>query len=128
MIKKYILNVLKLNNIFLESVMKSLFTIYLLLLLFFAHSISVLGQTIYRSNATGNWNFTSTWQVSTNGGSIWGAASSTPTNTNNSGITIQNTHTVIITAAVTIDEAVVNTVGQINLNSGITLQLLMDQV
>jgi hypothetical protein len=103
--------------------MKLLFTMFLLLVVFFTHSIPVLGQTLYRSNATGNWNTTSTWQVSTNGGSTWGAASSTPTNTNNSGITIQNTNTVTVTAAVSIDEAVVNTGGQININSGITLTI-----
>ena len=100
--------------------MKLLFTVCLLVH-FLTPSITVLGQTLYRSNTSGNWNSTSTWQVSTNGGSTWSAASSTPTNTNNSGITIQNTHTVIITESVAIDEAVINAGGQININDGSTL-------
>jgi hypothetical protein len=67
----------------------------------------------YQSVATGNWNALATWQ--TYNGSAWVAAGVTPTNANANVITIQAGNTVTITAAVTIDQVVVN--GTLNLNN-----------
>ena len=74
----------------------------------------------YRSSTSGNWNSTSTWQVSNDGGSTWGTASATPTSDDRT-ILIQNGHTVTVTAPVTVDEVTVDAGGQITINSGQTL-------
>jgi hypothetical protein len=68
-------------------------------------------QNYFRSVASGNWNATSTWQMSPDN-ITWGAASTIPNNTDNT-VTIQSPNTVTITgtASVTIDEVVVNTGG-----------------
>ncbi|MEW6467297.1 MAG: T9SS type A sorting domain-containing protein [Bacteroidota bacterium] len=60
----------------------------------------------YRSAATGNWNAITTWERYN--GTAWVAATATPTSADGV-ITIQNPHTVTITANVTIDQVVVNT-------------------
>ncbi len=72
----------------------------------------------YRSAASGNWSSTSTWE--TYNGTSWIAAVATPTSADGN-ITIQNTHTVTITANVTVDQVVINTGGKIDLSSGVTL-------
>ncbi|MCC5922602.1 MAG: T9SS type A sorting domain-containing protein [Crocinitomicaceae bacterium] len=64
-------------------------------------------QLQFRSVQIGNWNQTSTWEVSLNGGITWQNATSTPSHLDDI-ITIRNTHTVNITAAVTIDQVVVD--------------------
>jgi hypothetical protein len=76
----------------------------------------------YRSKATGNWNSSSTWEVSTDGGSTWSNANSTPTNLNGI-ITILNGHNVSISASVSVDELTVNSGGTLTINSGQTLTL-----
>ena len=70
---------------------------------------------IYRSLTSGNWNATGTWQVSSDGGASWGAATVTPTNADGT-ITIRNTHTVNVTASVTVDQLTVDNGGIININ------------
>src|SRR5437867_2171419 len=47
----------------------------------FAIAAEVQAVNQYRSNGTGggNWNATTTWQLSTDGGANWGAAAATPT-------------------------------------------------
>jgi len=69
----------------------------------------------YRSAATGNWNATATWERYN--GSSWVAAVATPTSTDGV-ITIQNGHTVTVTASVTVDQVVVDAGGQITVSTG----------
>jgi hypothetical protein len=74
----------------------------------------------YRSITTGNWSSTSTWE--TYNGTSWVAAGVAPANGNNI-ITIQSGHIVSVTANVTVDQLVINTGGELNINSGKTLTL-----
>lgn len=76
---------------------------------------SAHAQNYFRSIATGNWNATTTWQMSPDN-ITWGPASYTPT-FNDFTVTIQSPNVVTITAAVTIDETVVNS-GAFLANSG----------
>ena len=72
----------------------------------------------YRSVQSGNWNSTSTWERWD--GSQWVTPSpSTPTTPSNV-VTIRNTHTVTVTASVTVDQIVIDVGGQVNINSGVT--------
>ena len=89
----------------------------------FLASAIASGQSVddFRSGQTGNWNSTGTWERWN--GSTWVTpAPSTPTS-GNGVITIQNGHTVTVTAGVTVDQVVVNGGGQITLNSGVTLTI-----
>ena len=78
---------------------------------------------LFRSVATGNWNSNSTWEMSTNGGSSWIAATKTP-NDSASTITVQSPNTVTVTVSVNADQLVVNTGGTISINSAINLTIL----
>ncbi|MCX6237685.1 MAG: autotransporter-associated beta strand repeat-containing protein, partial [Bacteroidia bacterium] len=75
----------------------------------------------FRSQATGNWNATTTWE-SSHDGTNWFDATLTPTNAANT-ITIQNTHTVTVTTGVTVDQVTVNAGGQVTVNAGQTLTI-----
>src|SRR5438128_1062481 len=55
----------------------------------------------FRSKATGNWNSTNTWERWNS--SAWVTPTTTPTSTDGA-ITIQNTHTVTVTADVSVDQ------------------------
>lgn len=72
----------------------------------------------YRSAATGNWNVLATWERFN--GVTW----ATPTigqgtpDFNDGLITIRNGHTVTVTAAVTIDQTVIESGGQVTINGG----------
>jgi len=74
----------------------------------------------YRTATSGNWNSASTWERYN--GSSWVASPSqgAPTSSNGA-ITVLNTHTVTVTANVTLDQVTVNSGGQISVNSGVTL-------
>lgn len=78
---------------------------------------------LFRSRATGNWNASSTWEISTNGGTTYTAsAGQTPTSSNGA-ITIQNGHNVTVSAAVSADELTVNSGGTVTVSSGQTLTI-----
>jgi hypothetical protein len=72
----------------------------------------------YRSISSGNWNTASIWERYN--GSAW-VSTATPPSSSNNIIQIQSGHQVIITAAVTIDQTLVDAGGTLILNSGITL-------
>ena len=74
----------------------------------------------YRSATTGNWNSISTWEKYD--GTSWLAATVTPTSTNGV-ITIQNGHTVTVTASVTVDEVAVDSGGALVIMAGKNLTL-----
>ncbi len=65
----------------------------------------------YRTIASGNWNSTSTWQRFD--GADWIAATATPTSSTANLITVRNGHTVTSTAAVTIDQVVIEAGGKL---------------
>jgi len=67
----------------------------------------------YRTAATGNWNAPATWQRYD--GSVWQSNPVAPT-FNDGVITVRNTHTVTITAAITADQIVVETGGTLTMN------------
>ncbi|HWN09270.1 MAG TPA: Calx-beta domain-containing protein [Pyrinomonadaceae bacterium] len=75
----------------------------------------------FRSIATGNWNATSTWEMSVDG-TNWLPATMTPT-ASNGAIAIRNGHTVTVTATVIADELAVNTGALLLVNNGVTLQI-----
>ncbi len=74
----------------------------------------------YRSKVSGNWSSTATWEKYN--GSAWIAAVATPTSTDGV-ITIQNGHTVTITANVTVDQVTIDAGGAVILNSAKTLTI-----
>jgi hypothetical protein len=74
----------------------------------------------YRTKATGNWNAVATWE--TYNGTAWVNAVATPTSGNNV-ITIQNGHTVTVTANVSVDQVVIETGGIVNVNAGRTVTI-----
>ena len=72
-----------------------------------------------RENVSGNWNGSATWQTYNNG---W-ADTSTPPTSANGVITIRGGATVTVTAAVTVDQVVVEEGGTVNLTSNVTLTI-----
>ncbi|HQY19319.1 MAG TPA: hypothetical protein PLX80_00580, partial [Ignavibacteria bacterium] len=75
----------------------------------------------FRSIATGNWNSTSTWEMSLNN-STWVPATTTPDATSNL-ITVRYPNVVTVTANVNADQFTIDS-GTVSINSGITLTLL----
>src|SRR5687768_13152489 len=75
----------------------------------------------FRTFATGNWNATATW--SRWNGSAWiNPAPSTPTSADGA-ITIQSTHTVTVSASVTVDQVTISSGGNITISAGNTLTI-----
>lgn len=85
-------------------------------------AITTLNATVasdaFRSFQSGNWNATSTWESFSAGS--WIAATLTP-NSSAAAINILNTHTVTVTANVTVDELIIEGGAQVIVNSGVTL-------
>jgi hypothetical protein len=80
-----------------------------------------LAPAYFRSATSGNWGSTATWQQSSDN-STWAPATRTPTNSDYD-ITILNGHTVTVAAAVSADQTIIESGGQITVSSGITLTL-----
>ncbi|MFZ1320719.1 MAG: hypothetical protein WAT71_04110 [Ignavibacteria bacterium] len=104
----------------MKNSLKLLSVILLLLLSIFSTQNSYSANEYFRSITTGNWNSTSTWEMSTNGGATWFSATSTPTNLSST-ITITVSHVVTVTADVTADQIVIQNGGNLSIDSGITL-------
>ncbi len=99
--------------------MKSVLVFVLAFTLFISNSFSQVAGD-YRSAASGNWNAIATWQ--TYNGAAWVAAAVTPNNTNGT-ITIQNPHVVTVTAAVAMDQVVIDIGGALQNNAAIVITL-----
>ena len=85
-------------------------------------AIDITLQTdAYRSHQSGSWNSASTWERYN--GSSWVAASTAPTYANGV-ITVQASHTVTVTADVSVDQVIVARGGQISVNNGVTLTVV----
>ncbi|MFN8166569.1 MAG: T9SS type A sorting domain-containing protein [Bacteroidia bacterium] len=74
----------------------------------------------YRTTTSGNWNAAATWQRFN--GSTWVAATGAPSSSDAT-ITIQNGHTVTMTASATVDQVVIASGGTLVLNNGVTMTL-----
>ncbi|HMS66282.1 MAG TPA: hypothetical protein PKD83_13650, partial [Ignavibacteria bacterium] len=74
----------------------------------------------FRSIVSGNWNATSTWEMSTNNGVSWIPANSTPTNLSGL-ITIISGNIVTVTVDVTADQISLQTGATLSIDPGITL-------
>jgi len=85
-------------------------------------------QNVYSANelfssiASGNWNSTTTWVMSTNGGGTWFAATSIPNDTSGT-ITIRNPNTVTVTVSTTANQMVIDSGGVLKINLGIILTI-----
>jgi hypothetical protein len=87
-------------------------------------NISITGSAItycFRSKQTGNWNSTSTWEMSADS-STWVNATFVP-NYHSRTISIQSGHTVTLTASDTVDQLIVNGTFVYGDNSGNTLNV-----
>jgi predicted ThiF/HesA family dinucleotide-utilizing enzyme len=78
--------------------MKRIFTLLVLALL--GSNIS-FGQTVYRSITSGAWNANTTWEISTDGGTVYNPTTGSQVPTTNNSVIIQNGHTVNIPASIT---------------------------
>ena len=77
----------------------------------------------YRTFTSGNWNNPGTWEFFD--GSVWSAATSTPASVDDQ-ITIQNGHTVTVTADLTVDQVTVALGAQVTVSSGVSLIITDD--
>ena len=91
--------------------------------IFLVSSTVFSANELFRTIASGNWNSTSTWEMSTNGGSTWITAASTPTDTSGN-INIRNLNTVTVIVNVTANQLTVEAGGVLTINSGIILTVL----
>ena len=94
----------------------------LILLAFLINRAAYSANEHFRSVNSGNWNLNSTWQMSTNGGGTWFAATSTPTDTSGP-ITIQSPNTVTVSVNVNADQLTVNNGGVISINTSVIFTL-----
>jgi hypothetical protein len=92
------------------------------IIIFLISSTAFSANEYFRSNISGDWNSTLTWQMSTNSGSTWIAATLTPTDASGL-ITVRYPNTVTVTANVNADQLTIDS-GSISINSGIVLTLL----
>ncbi|GJM33753.1 MAG: hypothetical protein DHS20C18_27540 [Saprospiraceae bacterium] len=81
----------------------------------------VYSPSFFRSKASGDWNMATTWESSPDE-MTWNDATNPPTIHDHT-ITIQNSHMVTVTADAAIDEVIINSGGQVNVNSGQTLTI-----
>ena len=77
-----------------------------------------LTTDFFRSNVTtGNWNISSSWQSSADGVNNWKPATLSPTAAS-TGVRVRNGHLINVTAALSIDDVVIENGGQVTLTTG----------
>ena len=101
---------------------KFLFFINVILAVIIFNGEVFSANELFRSVASGSWNAIGTWQMSTNNGGTWIAATSAPTDTSGT-ITIQSPNTVTVTVSTSADQLIVNSGGTITINAAIILTL-----
>jgi len=77
-------------------------------------------DSYYRTVSSGNWNLATNWEVSTDPTFVSPApvvASFPPNDLNSAGITIRNTHAIVVNTLVSADDIIVETGGTININA-----------
>lgn len=92
------------------------------LLIFIISGTAFSANEYFRSISTGSWNSNGTWQMSTDAGNTWIAATKTPTDSSGI-ITIQNPNTVTVTVSVNADQLFVNSGGTISINTAVNLTI-----
>ncbi|MFN5334558.1 MAG: T9SS type A sorting domain-containing protein [Bacteroidota bacterium] len=76
----------------------------------------------YRSRASGNWGDAANWEISTNGGSTWVAATSAPSGTFDA-ITIRNGHSITLNTSVSASSLTIDAGGTFNNGTGQTITI-----
>jgi hypothetical protein len=100
---------------------RMLFLVFLLFKLASVANAQTVGD--YRTAVSGNWNVISNWQRYSGAVSGWVTPTASPNNTNANVISIRNGHTITVTTGVNVDQVIVETTGQITINSGVTMVL-----
>ncbi len=108
------------RRIEMKKLILKLSALFLLIILFSGNAYSA--NEYFRSVASGNWNATGTWQMSTNSGGTWIAATGTPADTSGV-ITIQSPNTVTVTLSVNADQLNVNNGATLSINAAIILTI-----
>ncbi len=96
---------------------------FLLSILFFVGFVSaVFGQSTgdFQTRQSGNWNDSDTWEEWT--GSSWDNTANTPTSADGV-ISILDTHTVTVTANVSVDQTYILSGGILNINNSVTFSV-----
>jgi len=104
--------------------MKHRFSLVLLILLSGVLQ-NVLAQNEFRTRQTGDWNNSDTWEEEDNpigNPGVFNNTGNTPTSADGV-ITVRNTHTVTVTASVTIDEATIESGGAVDIQEFNTLTI-----
>jgi len=103
------------NMIITTTFLQSLFIILFVI-------ISVRGQSAgdFQTNQSGNWNATTSWER-WNGGSWITPAPNVPSSTDGV-ITIQNGHTITVTAVASADQMIINSGGIVNLQATLNIE------
>ncbi len=76
----------------------------------------------YRTAASGNWSEVAAWEISTNGGTSWSAASSVPSGTFDA-ITIRNGHSITLNTSASVSSLVIDAGGTFNNGTAQTLTM-----
>jgi hypothetical protein len=103
--------------------MKTFRTLFLVLALMLVAGSTFAANELFRSVASGNWNLTSSWEMSTNGGGAWFAATATPHDTSGA-ITIRVPNNVTVTANVTANQLTIDSGAVLTINSGVVLTII----
>ena len=103
--------------------MKNLILLFALAVVVINPATSFSANEQFRSVASGNWNSTLTWEMSTNGGGSWFAATSTPHDT--SGATrLRSPNVVTVTANITSNQLTLDSNATLVINSGVILTII----
>ncbi|MBK8983718.1 MAG: T9SS type A sorting domain-containing protein [Ignavibacteria bacterium] len=100
-----------------------IFYIFIIFALVISNSSDVFSADEYfRSISTGDWNSTGTWEMSTDNGSTWITATSTPSDTSGL-INVRNPNIVSVSADVNADQLTVENGGTLSINAAIILTI-----
>nr|HMS35472.1 hypothetical protein [Ignavibacteria bacterium] len=103
-----------------SNFMKYVYCIYLFVLTTISASTAFSANEMFRSVSSGNWNSTTTWEMSTNGGGVWFAATSVPHDTSGA-TTVRSPNVVTVTVSTTSNQLTIDGGGTLTINSGIIL-------
>lgn len=99
-----------------------LIVLFVFLYLMFFSQKTFSANELFRSVSSGNWNSNSTWQLSSNGGSTWVAATFTPSDAAGT-ITIRTPNIVTVTSSVTANQLIVDSGAVLTIGNGVVLTI-----